>query len=161
MDSDEAVRLVFGMALRQLRTQAGMSLRALGRAAHYDFSRAPVYLHHYGLATLEEQSASGYRACGRAETAVAILERQITATPEHLHRDQGHQLAKLANTVLATSQPDPERAADLGLRCMPLARATGSARIAGELHTLDRTLMRRWPTLPGSVAFHEAITAAT
>ncbi|GAB1639625.1 hypothetical protein [Krasilnikovia sp. MM14-A1259] len=66
------------------------------------------------LATLDEQSASGYRACGHAETAVNILERQIAATPAHLHRDNGHQLAKLANTVLATAEPDPERAAGLG-----------------------------------------------
>jgi transcriptional regulator with XRE-family HTH domain len=121
---------------------------------------APVYLHHYNLATLEEQSASGYRACGRAETAVTILERQIRATPTHLHRDRGHQLAKLANTVLATSQPDPERAAALGLRCIPTARATGSARIADELHALDRTLTRRWPTLPGTIQLHESLTAA-
>jgi hypothetical protein len=52
---------------------------------------APVYLHHYDLDTLEEQSASGYRACGRAEKAVAILEAKIAATPQHLHRDLGHQ----------------------------------------------------------------------
>jgi transcriptional regulator with XRE-family HTH domain len=121
---------------------------------------APVYLHHYDLATLEEQSASGYRACGHAATAVAILERQIAATPAHLHRDTGHQLAKLANTVLATADPDPERAAGLGLRCVATARDTGSARIAGELHALDRTLTRRWPTLPATVELHEALAAA-
>jgi transcriptional regulator with XRE-family HTH domain len=118
---------------------------------------APVYLHHYDLNTLEEQSASGYRACGQAETAVAILERKIAETPEHLHRDQGHQMAKLANTILATAQPDPERAADLGLRCVTIAHATGSARIAKELHTLDRTLMSRWSGLPGMVELHEAL----
>src|SRR5690242_1302748 len=39
MDSHDAILQVFGMALRQLRHQAGMSLRALGQAAHYDFSR--------------------------------------------------------------------------------------------------------------------------
>ena len=47
---------------------------------------APLYLHHYDLDTLEEQSASGYRACGKAETAIAILEAKIAATPKHLHR---------------------------------------------------------------------------
>lgn len=118
---------------------------------------APVYLHHYDLDILQEQSASGYRACGQAETAVTILERQIAATPEYLHRDLGHQLAKLANTVLATTEPDPERAADLGLRCAATAKATGSARIAGELQTLDRTLSCRWPTLPGTTALREAL----
>jgi hypothetical protein len=55
---------------------------------------APVYLRHYDLNTLQEQSASGYRACGHAVTAVTILEQQIATTPEHLHRDRGHQLAK-------------------------------------------------------------------
>lgn len=120
---------------------------------------APVYLHYYDLSTLDEQSASGYRACGHADTAVAILERQIRATPEHLHRDQGHQLAKLANTVLATADPDPERAADLGLRCVNIARDTGSARIAGELASLDRSLMRRWRNLPATVELHEALAA--
>ncbi|MGH3327943.1 MAG: helix-turn-helix domain-containing protein [Streptomycetales bacterium] len=120
---------------------------------------APIYLHHYNLATLEEQSASCYRNCGQAETATAILERGLAETPEHLRRDQGHQLAKLANTVLATAQPDPERAAALGLRCVAIACATGSERIATELRTLDATLMTKWPNLPGSVELHEALAA--
>jgi hypothetical protein len=120
---------------------------------------APVYLHHYDLDTLEEQSASGYRACGQAETAVAILERKIAQMPAHLHRDQGHQLAKLANTVLATAQPDPERAAALGLECLPAAQATRSARIAKELRTLDATLSRRWSSLPATAEFHQALAA--
>ncbi|WP_376771199.1 XRE family transcriptional regulator [Rhizomonospora bruguierae] len=120
---------------------------------------APVYLHRYDLETLEEQSASGYRACGKAEAAVTILEDKIKATPEHLQRDLGHQQAKLANTVLATATPDPERAAELGLRCVVTARTTGSARIAKELHTLDKTLTRRWPNLPGTAQLHEVLTA--
>ncbi|MEJ3745547.1 helix-turn-helix transcriptional regulator [Actinomycetes bacterium KLBMP 9797] len=120
---------------------------------------APVYLHHYDLDTLEEQSASGYRACGQAETAVAILERKIAQTPAHLHRDQGHQLAKLANTVLATAQPDPERAATLGLECLQVAQTTGSARIAKELRSLDATLCGRWANLPATAEFHQALAA--
>lgn len=120
---------------------------------------APVYLHHYDLETLEEQAASGYRACGQAETAVAILERKVAGTPDHLHRDYGHQLAKLANTILATGQPEPERAADLGLRCVATARHTGSARIRKELQTLDRTLTSHWPKLPGTTELHEALMA--
>jgi transcriptional regulator with XRE-family HTH domain len=118
---------------------------------------APVYLRQYDLAALEEQSASCYRACGQAEAAVAILERQIAQTPEHLRRDQGHQLAKLANTVLATSQPDPERAAALGLQCVATGGRTGSARITRELRTLDTALMARWSTLPTSIELHEAV----
>ena len=35
----DAVQQVFGLALRRLRTQAGLSLRALGQASHYDYSR--------------------------------------------------------------------------------------------------------------------------
>lgn len=121
---------------------------------------APIYLRHYDLSTLQEQSASGYRACGHAATAVTILEQQIAATPEHLHRDRGHQLVKLVNTVLATAEPDPERASDLGLSTIPIAKATGSARIADELNTLNSTLTRRWPTLPGTLALHEALLTA-
>jgi hypothetical protein len=139
------------------RTDLDTAADLLSRHPNDVDDNAPVYLHHYDLSTLEEQSASCYRACGQAEAAVVILERQIAATPEHLHRDQGHQMAKLANTVLATSQPDPDRAADLGLRCVATARQTGSARIAKELHTLDHTLMTRWAHLPGSVELHEAL----
>jgi transcriptional regulator with XRE-family HTH domain len=36
---NDAVRQVFGLALRQLRTQAGLSLRELGQRIHYDYSR--------------------------------------------------------------------------------------------------------------------------
>src|SRR5262249_56200097 len=37
--SDPVARLMFGAALRAQRRQAGMSLRDLGRAVHYDHSR--------------------------------------------------------------------------------------------------------------------------
>jgi transcriptional regulator with XRE-family HTH domain len=120
---------------------------------------APVYLHRYDLQTLEEQSAGGYRACGHAETAVAILERNIAATPAHLHRDQAYQLAKLSNAVLATGDPDPERASDLGLTCIVTAQSTGSARIIKELRTLDRTLTRQWADVGRSSDFHDAFVA--
>lgn len=86
------------------------------------------------------------------------FERQL-ATPEHLARDRAHQMAKLANTVLVGPQPDPERAADLGLACVPAARDSGSARIGNELRDLDRALTTSWPDLPGTGALHEALTA--
>lgn len=120
---------------------------------------APVYLHHYDLDTLEEQSASGYRACGEADTAVAILERKLNQLPPHLRRDQGHHVAKLANAVLATTQPDPERAAALGMECLQIAGDTGSARIAKELQTLDAALSGRWANLPATAEFHQALAA--
>lgn len=120
---------------------------------------APVYLHRYDLATLEEQSAAGYRACGHADTAIDILERRIADTPAHLHRDLAHQQAKLANAVLQSAQPDPERAAALGRRRLAIAQTTGSARIAGELRAVSRTLTHRWPDLPQTRELHDALAA--
>jgi hypothetical protein len=120
---------------------------------------APVYLHSYNIDMLDEQSASGYRSCGQADTAVAILERRIADTPaEHL-RDRAHQLTKLANAVLDTTQPDPERAAAIGLACVEAVGYTGSARIGTELRALDRTLSRRWPELTGARELREALAA--
>lgn len=142
------------------RFRAGMEDAAelLGRHPDDVDETAPVYLHHYDVDVLDEQSASGYRACGKPETAVAILERKIAQTPGHLQRDHGHQLVKLANTVLATSQPEPDRAASLGLRSVQIARETGSMRIGRELLNLDAALTRRWPRLPGTVELHEALS---
>lgn len=59
--------------------------------------------------------------------------------------------------MLATAQPDPDRAVELGLRCVATARSTGSARITKELRTLSGTLTRRWPTFPGTAELHEAL----
>ncbi|MEU8332232.1 helix-turn-helix transcriptional regulator [Micromonospora arborensis] len=120
---------------------------------------APVYLHQYNLDVLEEQSAGGYLACGQAATAVRILEGKIEATGEHLRRDHGHLLAKLANTVLATKEPEPERAVALGMRSASAAHLTGSARIGKELRTLDTVLAARFPTVPARRELHEAIAA--
>jgi len=44
--------------------------------------------------------------------------------------------------------------------CVATARSTGSARIRKELTTLDRTLRRRWPTLPGTSDLHEALAVS-
>jgi len=120
---------------------------------------SPVYLHGYDLDALEEQSASAYRSAGHTATAAAILERKIRQTPNHLARDQAHQRAKLANLVTAGPDPDPERAAELGIACLDAWRQTGSARIAGELHELKRTLARRWPDLPAARPLHDALMA--
>ncbi|MEU3455295.1 helix-turn-helix transcriptional regulator [Micromonospora sp. NPDC006766] len=124
-----------------------------------DDPAAPVYLQQYNLDVLEEQAASGYRACGQAETAVQILERKIRATGTHLQRDHSHLLAKLANTVLATKEPEPDRAINLGLRSAAAGRFTGSARIGQELRMLDSTLARRWRSLSVRQELHEAVTA--
>jgi hypothetical protein len=119
----------------------------------------PVYLQHYDLDILEEQAATCYRNVGRPQDAIPIFERKIAALPPALPRDRGHQMAKLANAVIATQQPEPDRAARLGLACLDLARHTGSARISKELHTLDVALMARWPDQPDTRAFHDALAA--
>jgi Helix-turn-helix domain len=118
-----------------------------------------VYIQYYDLGVLEDQSATCYRSIGRAEDAIAIFERRIAGSLDaNLHRDRGYQMAKLANTVLATKQPEPERAAQLGLTCLDLARQTGSARIGKELGTLDATLTARYTDQPDVRAFHDALT---
>jgi len=55
----------------------------------------PVYLQHYDLDILEEQAATCYRNVGRSQDAIPIFERKIAALPVNLHRDRGHQMAKL------------------------------------------------------------------
>lgn len=121
---------------------------------------APVYLHHYDLATLEEQTAVCYREAGHADTAVTILENTITATAGSLARDRGHLTAKLAVAITQASQPDPSRAAHLGLNALGIARDTGSARIIRELRTLDSQLRTRWPDDPEGRTLNEALAAA-
>ncbi|MFI0796935.1 multiprotein-bridging factor 1 family protein [Micromonospora rubida] len=120
---------------------------------------APVYLHSYDLSTLEEQSASAFRSAGDPTKAAAILERKIQETPAHLARDRVHLRAKLANVVVAGVDPDPLRAAELGIACVEVCRQSGSGRIAGELRALDRVLARRWPELPAARSLHEALAA--
>ncbi|HEX8348258.1 MAG TPA: helix-turn-helix transcriptional regulator [Actinoplanes sp.] len=142
----------------QFRTELDKAADLLGRYPDDVDESAPVYLLHYDMDALEEQSASCYRACGRAEEAVAVLERRLAVTPAYLHRDRGHQLAKLANTVLAVSAPDPDRAADLGMQCVRTARDTGSTRIDRELRALSASLNRRWPGRPGTLQLHEALS---
>ncbi len=120
----------------------------------------PVYLQHYDLGILEEQAATCYRNVGQPQEAIPIFERKIAALPANLHRDRGHQMAKLANAVIAIEQPEPDRAAQLGLACLDLARHTGSARISKELYTLDVALRARWPDQPDTRAFHDAFAAS-
>ena len=120
---------------------------------------APVYLHHYDLRTLTEQSAACYLAAGRADVAVTILEDTIAATSSTLARDRGHLTSKLAVAITRTTQPDPARAASLGLQALSIARDTGSARIMRELRTLDAQLTERWPGHPASRTFRDALAA--
>ena len=120
---------------------------------------APAYLHHYDLRTLEEQSAACYQAAGLADVAVTILENTIAATSSTLASDRGHLTSKLAVAITRTAQPDPARAASLGLQALAIARDTGSARIMRELRTLDAQLAEHWPANPASRTFRNAFAA--
>jgi hypothetical protein len=139
-----------------LLDQAAATLR---EHPHVTSQDAPVYLHHYDLRTLEEQSAACYLAAGRAAVAVTILENTIAATASTLARDRGHLTAKLAVAITRTPQPDPERAASLGIQALGTARTTGSARILHQLRILDTTLTNRWPGHPASRNLREALAA--
>ncbi|MFJ2034126.1 multiprotein-bridging factor 1 family protein [Streptosporangium sp. NPDC087985] len=126
---------------------------------HVSDPTAPLYLHHYDLDTLQEQSAVCHRTSGHADAAVTILENQITKTAENLARDRGHLTAKLAVAVSQASRPDPSRATHLGLTALGIAQQTGSARIMRELHTLDDELQTRWPGRKENHALHDALGA--
>jgi Helix-turn-helix domain len=139
-----------------LLDQAAATLRDHPAVDHPDM---PEYLHHYDLGALEEQTAVCYREAGHADTAVTILENKISAMPPSLARDRGHLTAKLAVAVTQASQPDPSRAAHLGLSALTIARDTGSSRITRELRVLDNELMARWPTHPEGRAFSEALAS--
>jgi hypothetical protein len=131
----------------------------LGEHPNVGNQDVPVYLHHYDLRTLEEQSAACYQAAGRADVAVTILENTIAATSNTLARDRGHLTAKLAVAISRTSQPDPGHAGSLGLQALNIARDTGSARIMRELRTLDDQLSARWPSHPASRNLRDALAA--
>ncbi|MBB4920569.1 helix-turn-helix domain-containing protein [Streptosporangium saharense] len=126
---------------------------------HVTHPNVPVYLHHYDVDALREQSAVCHRAAGRADTAVSILEEQIEKLPANVTRDRGHLTAKLAVAVVQTAHPDVARAAHLGQYALGVARQTGSVRIHRELRTLDSELLRRWPDDAASRDFHEALVA--
>ncbi|WP_162794875.1 helix-turn-helix domain-containing protein [Nonomuraea lactucae] len=132
---------------------------ALHDHPHVTHPEVPVYLHHYNVDTLREQSAVCYRAAGRPDTAAAILEAQIGKLPTTLSRDRGYLTAKLAVAVIQAEQ-DPARGAHLGQQALDIARQTSSARIHRELRTLDSELQKRWSGHADAVAFHDALTAA-
>jgi transcriptional regulator with XRE-family HTH domain/tetratricopeptide (TPR) repeat protein len=120
----------------------------------------PIYLHHYDLDTLEEQSAVCHRAAGRVDVAVTILENKIGKLSAALSRDRGHLTAKLAVAVAQSAGADPARAALLGRDALGVAQQTGSARIRRELAALDAELLARWPDRADTRSFHEELTVA-
>jgi recombinational DNA repair ATPase RecF len=121
-------------------------------------SSLPVCLGQYDLGVLEEQTAVCYRAAGRPDVAISILEKKISAMPASLTRDRGHVTAKLAVAVAQARQPGPSRAAQLGMAATDTAQRTGSARIVRELHSLNSELAARWPERKETQTLHEALT---
>ncbi len=89
---------------------------------------ASVYLHHYDLRTLTEQSAACYQAAGRADVAVAILEDTIAATGSALARDRGHLTSKLPSP--SPARPSPTRHEQPASACKPSASPAIPARPA-------------------------------
>jgi hypothetical protein len=144
---------------RDCFTLLDQAIDTLREHPHASDPDVPVYLHHYDLPTLHEQSAACYQAAGQADTAVTILGNTIAATGQTLTRDRGHLTAKLAVAITHTTHPDPDQAASLGLHALTTARTTGSARIMRELWALDIQLTNRWPTHPASHSFHDALAA--
>ncbi|MFC5831028.1 helix-turn-helix domain-containing protein [Nonomuraea insulae] len=123
---------------------------------HTSHPHLPVYLYHYDADTLQEQSAVCYRAAGRADQAVHILQKQIHRLSPTLVRDRGHLTAKLAVAVVQADK-DPTQAAYLGREALSAAAQTSSARIQRELRILDGELLDRWPDHADAKAFHEAL----
>jgi hypothetical protein len=145
----------FSPCFARLDTAAEL-LRDHPEVTHPD---VPVYLHHYDIDTLEEQSAVCYRAAGQGDKAANILQRKIDQTPHAMVRDRGHLTAKLAVTMVQRKQPAPDRAAELGLSALSAARQTGSARIYRELQTLRSTLVSQWPHLPRTRELSDALVS--
>jgi hypothetical protein len=80
---------------------------------HPDVSdqNVPVYLHHYDLRTLREQSAACYQAAGRADVAATILQDTIKATSSTLTRSPSP----------SPAPPSPTRAGPPTSACTPSA----------------------------------------
>lgn len=131
-------------------------------AAHPEVSQpgVPVYLHNYDLGTLREQSAACHLQAGHAAEAITILETALAESDPGLLRDRGHLTAKLAVAVARSAQPEPDRAATLGMDALDTARETGSARIMRELAKLDQALHDRWPGHRPSRELREAIACS-
>ena len=85
--------------------------------------------------------------------AAAEYRRQRRTRPRPSHRQAGV-------TITRASQPDPGRAARLGMDALAIARDTGSARITRELRTLDSQLLSRWPGHPATRDFTQALATA-
>ncbi|MEU4421273.1 hypothetical protein AB0F81_11655 [Actinoplanes sp. NPDC024001] len=87
----------------------------------------------------------------RATEAVSSFQTVLETLPRSYHRDRGQYLARLAQAYVLAESPD--EACSQASEALPIAVATGSSRTIGELQTLHRDLLRRWPTHPAVAHF--------
>jgi hypothetical protein len=103
---------------------------------------------------VQAQRAHSLSVLGDHRAAVEGFTRAISVLPPTFRRDRGVYLTRSA--VAHARLGEPEQAAATGLRALPIAAQTGSARILGELVTLDADL-RRWHTVPEVIEFRETL----
>jgi Helix-turn-helix domain len=95
----------------------------------------------------------------RHDKAATTMSGALASWPAALHRDAGLHHARLARARATNNQPD--RAACDGIAALEIARSTNSARIMGELGTLDRQLSDRATPAASSREFRDAYAAAS
>lgn len=122
--SDPVARLMFGAALRTHRRQAGMSLRELGRAVHYDHSRLS-----------RAENGEHLPALGYVRSIDAALGTgDLLATLHQLAEQPGPAQPDLEMGVVAGGQDDPQPATvELHLPDGRVMRVSISRRQLGEL----------------------------
>lgn len=100
------------------------------------------------------QRAHSMSALGDHKAAADGFTQAIGSLPPAFRRDRGVYLARAA--VAQARAGEPELGAATGTLALPLAAETRSARIFGELATLDLELSR-WHTVPDVARFRAAL----
>lgn len=99
--------------------------------------RTPAYL--------EVQRATCYGRLGLGHEAVSLWDQILTSVPDTARRDRGVYLARHATA--AANAGEPEQAWEIARPAVQIAAETRSARMRGELSTLQRA-MRPWQDAP-------------
>ncbi|WP_079125055.1 helix-turn-helix domain-containing protein [Streptomyces lushanensis] len=102
---------------------------------------------------VQAQHAHSMSVLGHHSVAAEGFAQVIRAIPPTYRRDRGVYLSRAS--VAHARSGDPRQAAVVGLRALPIAAETGSARILSELSTLDMDL-QRWHTVPEVIEFRDA-----
>ncbi|WP_457033128.1 helix-turn-helix transcriptional regulator [Kitasatospora sp. P5_F3] len=110
--------------------------------------------HWLDAAYVEAQQARSLSVLGHHQAAVTGFERAIRALPASYRRDRGVYLARAAVAQLYVA--GPEQAATTGAEALSIAATTGSARIFGELASLDAQL-QQWHTVTEVAQFRQAL----